>query len=252
MAVPRFYVGEAGGPVGATGSERALPDSAAHHALRVLRLAVGDDVTLFDGSGGEWACTLVHADRQHARVLVGRFDPVERELALEVTLALAVIASDPKDSAVRKAVELGVAAITPLTCARTQGTLRGEKAARRLVHWQQIAVAACDQCGRNRVPVVTPVADYMDWIDAQGTHTAVLAPGAMRMLASWIAARATGGDARAPVTLGAGPEGGYTPAELEAADARGVVRVGLGTRVLRAETAALAALATVAAVAGDR
>jgi 16S rRNA (uracil1498-N3)-methyltransferase len=232
--------------------EFPLPESAAHHALRVLRLARGDALTLFDGAGGEWAATLAHAERREAVVRVERFDPIERELTVRVTLALAVLASDAMDIAVRKAVELGATAIAPLIASRTQGGLRGDKAVRRLAHWRQIAVAACEQCGRNRVPAIAPLASFAEWCAGQGADTALLAPGADLSLAAWVALPAIRQRAaEAGITVAVGPEGGYTDVELGHAAARNVTRAHLGPSVLRAETAALAALATIAAVTGD-
>lgn len=252
MSAPRFYVGTDDGRVPAAGCEGMLPDAAAHHALRVLRMAVGDAITLFDGHGGEAHGTLVHADRRDARVRIDALAPLERELALPVTLALAVIATDPMDSAVRKAVELGVTTLVPLQYARSQGVLRGEKAARRLAHWQQIAVAACEQCGRNRVPQVAPVLAFADWCATAGPDAVMLAPGAPHSLATWLAAALPRASVvHGGIALAVGPEGGYTDVELALADSAGITRAAMGTRVLRAETAAIAAVAIIATTVGD-
>jgi 16S rRNA (uracil1498-N3)-methyltransferase len=252
LSAPRFFVGDAETVALGAGAEFPLPEAAAHHALRVLRLARGDALTLFDGAGGEWAATLAHVERREAIVRVECFDPIERELTVRVTLALAVIASDAMDIAVRKAVELGATAIAPVIASRTQGGLRGDKADRRLAHWRQIAVAACEQCGRNRVPAVAAVASFADWCALQGADTALLAPGGDLSLAAWVASPAV--RKRGPdvgITVAVGPEGGYTDAEFDEAAARNVARVHLGPSVLRAETAALAAMATIAAISGD-
>ena len=252
MSTPRFFVGGADAVALTAGAEVPLPEAAAHHALRVLRLARGDALTLFDGTGGEWSATLSHAGRHEATVRLGRFDPVERELGFPVTLALAVIATDPMDLAVRKAVELGAAVVAPLIASRTQGVLRGDKAARRLAHWRQIVVAACEQCGRNRVPAVQSPVLFADWCVQQGAGTALLVPAADTSLAAWVASpevRQRAGEGG--LTVAVGPEGGYTDAELSQAAAKHLARVHLGRSVLRAETAALAALATIAAVTGN-
>jgi 16S rRNA (uracil1498-N3)-methyltransferase len=252
MTAPRFHVGDAPDLALVAGGTVALPEGAAHHALRVLRLAVGDALTLFDGTGGEWAATLVHADRRDALVSIERFDAIERELPVQVTLAMSVIASDPMDSAVRKAVELGVTTIVPITAARTQGVLQGDKAARRQAHWRHIAVAACEQCGRNRVPLVTPALAFADWCAQQGSGTSVLAPGASLTLAAWLAQQGNRAQAtHVGITVAVGPEGGYSEGELALARQQQLALVNMGARVLRAETAAIAAVATIAAVLGD-
>lgn len=246
MATPRFFCATPIGPAG-IGAELALPDAAAHHAVRVLRLDEGDALVLFDGAGGEYHATLVAANRRGARVRVQGFDPVERESPLSITLVQAIIAMDPMEIALRKAVELGVAAIVPVRAARSQAAPAGDRAEKRLAHWRQIAVAACEQCGRNRVPPVAPPVSFADWLQRFGAASApalILGPGGERSLAAAAAALA-------PRSVLIGPEGGWTDEEVARARARGITTVHLGRRVLRAETATIAALATINAVAGD-
>jgi 16S rRNA (uracil1498-N3)-methyltransferase len=223
--------------------EVALPDAVAHHATRVLRLPEGAALTLFTGDGGEFSATLARIDKRGATARIDAFDPVEREAALAPTLVIAVIAADPMDFAVRKAVELGAAAIVPVVAARSQGA-GAEKADKRLAHWRQIAVAACEQCGRNRVPPVRAVLPLREWIatrDRNAAMAAMLVPSAAQALATL--ARDT---ALREVVVG--PEGGFTADEIEHAMAAGLLSAHLGPRVLRAETAALAALSTLNAV----
>ena len=244
--VPRFHV-DVAIPRDRPGSSFELPEAAANHALRVLRLGKGDAVALFDGTGGEHRATIVLAGRHAATVRLLGFDPVEREAPVPVTLVMSLIAADPMDFALRKAVELGVHAVLPVIAARSQGRLTGDRAVRRVAHWRAIAVAACEQCGRNRVPPVEAPVQLATWLaefDGGPGTAAVLAPGAERSLAS-LAASAP------PKFLLVGPEGGFTDDEEALAERLGVVPVHLGGRVLRAETAALAALATVNAIAGD-
>jgi 16S rRNA (uracil1498-N3)-methyltransferase len=220
-----------------------LPDSVAHHATRVLRLAEGAAVTLFSGDGGEYAATLVRIDKRGATARIEAFDAVEREASLAPTLVMAVIATDPMDFAMRKAVELGAAAIVPVIAARSQGA-GAQKADQRLAHWRQIAVAACEQCGRNRVPPVHAVLPLREWVAARdpvGAKAAMLVPGAVQSLA----ALAHDPALREVIV---GPEGGFTDDEVANMLAAGLLPAHLGTRVLRAETAALAALATLNAV----
>src|SRR5512135_334458 len=151
MAAPRFFAPLELAPE-IVGTVVTLPQAAAHHATRVVRLAVGDALTLFNGEGGEYAATLITIDRKAVTVRVDAFDPVERESPLAVTLAQAVAANDAMDYAIRKAVELGVASIAPLVTERSAPLPPGERADKRLAHWRQIVIAACEQCGRNRVP----------------------------------------------------------------------------------------------------
>jgi 16S rRNA (uracil1498-N3)-methyltransferase len=245
MAAPRFFVSIALGPT-AVGQECALPDGAAHHALRVLRLAVGDALTLFTGTGGELAATLVRADKRQAWVRLDRFDPIEREAPLAITLAQGIAANDAMDYAVRKAVELGVAAIQPLVTARSARFPDDARGDKRLAHWRQIAVAACEQCGRNRVPPVHEVATLAGWLGArpEGRPGLMLAPQAPAALPAWPAP--TG-----PFDLLVGPEGGVTDEEFARAARAGLTAVRLGPRVLRTETAGTAALAALHALWGD-
>jgi len=227
------------------GTTIVLGDDAAHHAVRVLRLGRGDALTLFDGTGGEYSATLVETSKKSVTAAIERFDDVERESPLDITLVQAVIAADAMDYAIRKAVELGVTAITPVTCARSQSSPEGERAFKRIAHWQAIAVAACEQCGRNRIPPIAPLQSLLDWLHAnRHRKVAIAAPGAASSLRAFV------GDAP-PAAIVIGPEGGFTEAERAEAGAAGAVAVSLGPRVLRAETAGPAALAMLAALAGD-
>jgi 16S rRNA (uracil1498-N3)-methyltransferase len=243
MAVPRFFVPQGIVPE-AVGIPIELPEAAAHHATRVLRLAPGDVLTLFTGTGGEYAATLVAADRRGATARIDRFDPVERESRFAVTLAQSVAANDAMDYAIRKAVELGVTAIQPLVTERSAPVPAGERGDKRLAHWRQIVVAACEQCGRNRVPGVAPARSIGEWLAAWSGAGVVLAPDGVTSLCS-LAAPAE------PLALLVGPEGGWTTRELAAASACGFKRLRLGPRILRTETAGIAALAVMQATWGD-
>jgi 16S rRNA (uracil1498-N3)-methyltransferase len=228
------------------GGVYALPDAVAHHALRVLRLAVGDRITLFTGAGGEFAATLTRADKREAAARIDAFDPVERESALAVTLVQGIAANDAMDHAVRRAVELGAAAIQPVLTTRSARIPDGERGAKRLAHWRQIVSAACEQCGRNRVPDVHGVATLGHWLAGRNPAAAglVLSPAADAAISS------TPRPLQA-LDLLVGPEGGFTAEEIALAQRSGMAAVRLGPRVLRAETAALASLATVNALWGD-
>lgn len=243
MGAPRFFVPLELAPA-AVGSIVTLPDAAAHHATRVVRLVAGDHLTLFSGTGGEYAATLVTVDRRTVTARIDAFDPVERESPLAVTLAQAVAANDAMDYAIRKAVELGAAAIAPLVTERSAPLPPGERADKRLAHWRQIVIAACEQCGRNRVPDVAPARSLGEWLATwQGTGV-VLAPDGATTLAALPAPAA-------PLALLVGPEGGFGAREIAHAAARGFASLRLGPRILRTETAGVTALALLQSAWGD-
>ena len=240
----RFYFS---GTLG-NGSEVRLPAEAAHHAARVLRLAVGEPVTLFDGRGGEFEARITRMDRGEVTIKTGAHVAVEREAPLEILLAQGLSSGDRMDLTLQKSVELGVAAIQPVATERSVVKLREERAARRAEHWQNLVISACEQCGRNRVPPVAPLLGFGEWL-GQLTQ-----PGnELRLMLSPHAAVSLRelAPARGRVILLAGPEGGLAPGEAQAAQSRGFAAVRLGPRVLRTETAALAALAAIQALWGD-
>jgi len=229
--VPRLHCGD---PL-ESGLALALPAGAARH-VQVLRLQPGDPLTLFDGRGGEYEALVEHMGRSEVRVAIGAHHAIEREAPVAVHLALAMPANERMDWLVEKATELGVASIQPLVAERSVLRLAGERAQKKQGHWQSVAIAACEQCGRNRVPVVHAVQPLAAWLAAHPQPGLVLSPRVgSRPLAALPAA--------AELTLLSGPEGGLAPAEEEAAAARGWTPVHLGPRILRAETAPLAALA---------
>ena len=220
------------------GDDLVLPASAARH-VQVLRLQPGAALTLFDGLGGEWSAAVLRMGRRDVQVRVGEHAAVSRELAVAVTLALGVPANERMDTLVEKACELGVAAIQPLLCERSVLRLTGERAQKKVQHWQAVAVAACEQSGRTRVPEVAPVRALPDWLAALPP-----APAGARVLLSL---REPGPVPAAAslreLTALSGPEGGLSEGEEAAARLRGFVAVTLGPRTLRADTAPLALLA---------
>ena len=244
MAAPRFHVPLPLAPADA-GREVALPEATAHHALRVLRLAAGDAITLFTGEGGEYAATLTRAERRAAWARIDAFDPVERESPLAVTLVQALPATDTMDFVVRKAVEMGACAIVPVTSERSARVPAGERGDKRVAHWRQVAVAACEQCGRNRIPGVHDPQPLPAWLAARDVRPGILlAPTANAGLPA-LAAPAQALD------LLIGPEGGWTADEIERARRAGVMAVRMGARVMRTETAGIAALAAIQTLWGD-
>lgn len=246
VPAPRFHIPQ---PLSqdVVGASLALPDDVAHHAVRVLRLQVGAPLRLFDGTGGEYRAAIDRIDRHGASVRVDRYDAVDREWPHAPAIVMAIVATDPMDAAVRKSVELGAAAIVPVVAARSQGLLAGVRARKRLSHWRSIAIAACEQCGRNRVPPIADPIGFDDWlrdyVPSLGL-AAIAAPGAQQSLAA-LGARTP------PRHVVIGPEGGFTDAEAGLAASRGLVPVHMGPRVLRADTAVVAALAMLAAACGD-
>lgn len=216
----------------------ALPAGAARH-VQVLRLQPGATVTLFDGRGGEYEAVIEHMGRSEVRVVVGVHRPIEREASRAVHLALGMPANERMDWLVEKATELGALSIQPLVTERSVLRLSAERADKKQSHWQAIAVAACEQCGRNRVPQIWPVRTLPQWLadgPAEGARWLLSLREGTRPLPCTDQAAST-------ATLLAGPEGGLTTAEEDAALARGFAATHLGPRVLRAETAPLAALA---------
>lgn len=222
----------------ASGAELTLPPGPARHA-QVRRVQPGDALQLFDGAGGEWAALVIGMARNAVTVRVGEQLAADNELPIKVTLAIGMPTNERMDALVEKATELGVAALHPLMCDRSVLRLEGDRAARKRAHWQAIAVAACEQCGRATVPVIEPIGTLADWLarpPASGARLLLsLARGAPAL-------RTLSPDESAVLAL-SGPEGGLTPAEEEAALAAGFAPIGLGPRVLRADTAPLALLA---------
>ena len=239
--VPRFFVEErlrAGGSC-------ALGEDAAHHALHVLRLRAGEEIALFDGRGGEYAARVASIERRRVLLDVLAHRAVERESPLRVVLLQGVSSGERMDFTVRKAVELGVAEIHPLLAAASVARPKAERALARQEHWRRIAIAACEQCGRNRVPVVHPLVEAQACRVEGGGARILLSPLA-ELPFSRLAAKGT-----SELVLAVGPEAGFNAEEERAFLAQGFVPARLGARVLRTETAALAALAALNALLGD-
>jgi 16S rRNA (uracil1498-N3)-methyltransferase len=237
MPAPRIHVDQPLAP----GMELALGATGTRH-VQVLRLQPGAALTLFDGSGGQWAGAVTAMSRREVRVRTLHHEAVERELRTEVTLAVGMPANERMDALIEKATELGVAAIQPLVCERSVLRVAGERALRKAAHWHAVAVAACEQCGRNRVPVIAEPLALPDWLRALGSAASGRWLLSLAEAQPWPPVR-SGADA---VVLLSGPEGGFTANEEAAARAAGFTACSLGARVLRADTAPLAALAWLA------
>jgi len=228
-------------------------DAAAAQHVRVLRLSVGEALTLFDGAAGEppgeAAATLISIDKKSVVVEISAWHPRSAESPKDISLIQALAVGDKMDLIVQKAVELGVAEVVPLRAARATLKLDAERAEKRVAHWNAVAVSACEQCGRNRVPGVTELRSIDNALavsQQQGRRMAILHPEGRESLTSW-ATRQSG----ASLALLIGPEGGFTDQEIDTAIAQGATKVTFGPRVLRTETAGLAALAAIQAILGD-
>ncbi len=240
-SLPRFYC-----PLPlASGVEIALPEAAAHHAVRALRLHEGDAITLFNGAGGEYAATIRSIQKSAVLVALTAHHPVERESALDVTLVQALASGDKMDWMIQKAVELGVTRIQPLSARRCVLRLDAQRAIKRVAHWQSVAVSACEQSGRNRVPAVLALCDLAQTLAAaQDTLRIALSPE------KGIALNKVEAPTQA-LTFFVGPEGGFDADEISAMQHAQCCFVTLGPRVLRTETAGAAALAAMQTLWGD-
>lgn len=246
MNLPRFYCREALSP----GAHIELPEPVARHAVRVLRLPPGAAVVLFDGRGGEYLAHIERITKDKVFVALAAWNDVERESPLAVTLVQALQAGEKMDFTIQKAVELGVRDIVPVESRRSVLKLAGERAAKRIAHWQGVAAAACEQCGRNQVPLVAPLERLDQWLARAAPKDCVrvmLAPGAELTLAELLPVSPDGRQ----VQLLIGAEGGLDPQEVIAAQQAGFQAVRMGPRIMRTETAGLAALAALQVLWGD-
>ena len=227
-----------------SGSRVRLDAGPSQHLIKVLRLAVGDAIILFNGRGGEYPAIIVEADKRGAVVETASLNPVERESPLQVHLGIGISRGERMDWIVQKSTELGVASITPLVSERTEVRLKGEREARKQAHWQQIANSACEQCQRNRVPELHSVAALDTWLGSVEAE-------AKFVLHHRAGALGTAMQAPTTVALLVGPEGGLSDEEISAAERHGFKSLQLGPRVLRTETAPLVALSLLQARWGD-
>ncbi len=241
MSAPRFYLDQPLAP----GARFSLPPGPARHAARALRLAVDDMIILFNGRGGEFAARIERINKDEVAVSVSGFAAIERESRLRVMLAQGISSGERMDYTLQKAVELGVAAIQPIAARRSVVKLAGERADRRVAHWQGVVASACEQCGRNQLPGVAPPLPLAHWLGQRPDGRLLfLSPLAEARLADLP-------QPAGPDWLVAGPEGGFEADEIAALHAAGAIPVRLGPRVLRTETAALAALAAMQTLWGD-
>ena len=247
MSAPRFYCPEGLSP----STPLTLPEAVTRHAIKALRLQVGAPLRLFNGQGGEYEAVITQITKSETIASIGAWHDHEAESPCQITLIQALQAADKMDFTLQKAVELGITAIQPVSSRRSVVRLSGEREQKRLQHWEGVVISACEQCGRNRIPSVAPVFDLLDWLAlpiSAGPWAKplrlMLAPGAAQPLTQ--IPPPTG-----PIELLVGTEGGLDPAEIKAAQQNGFLPVTLGPRILRTETAGLAALAAIQTLWGD-
>ena len=231
----------------AVGAEFVLPADAAEHATRVLRLPAGAPLVLFNGDGCDYATTIAAIDKRTVRVQVTACEPLHNESPLPLLFAQGIARGDKMDLIVQKATELGVAGIVPLLTERSEVRLDAERAAKRLAHWQSVAISACEQSGRARIPRIAPIQPLAAWLGGladDGALRLALLPQAGKTIGA-LRFSAAGG------VLVIGPEGGLGEADTRALAQHGFHGLRLGPRILRTETAGLAALSALQACHGD-
>lgn len=236
----------------AVGQFIELSDENKHHAARVLRLKKGDAVTLFNGHGGEFSAHIDAINKSSTTVLVDTYRDIECESPLHIELAQAICVNEKMDWIIQKAVELGVTRIQPVTTTRSIVHLSDERASKRLQHWQKVIISACEQCGRNYLPQIFPLISLPEWLSMKKITQSAHDLGFM--LSTTVAAGLRGTPKPpidANVTLVIGPEGGFTQEEEAAILHTGFIPLRLGKRILRTESAALAAIAALQALWGD-
>ncbi|MCE9633152.1 MAG: 16S rRNA (uracil(1498)-N(3))-methyltransferase [Methylophilales bacterium] len=242
MAKSRFYC-----PAKlATGAIVNLPENVAHHATKVLRMKAGDSLTLFNGDGDDYVAEILRLHKGEAAVKIGQQLHVANESPLRVTLAQAISSGERMEFTLQKAVELGVYAIQPISAERSVVKLTGERAEKRIAHWQNVVISACEQSGRATVPQVAPILGLADWLGMRQEFSLklLLSPTAEHTLHTLPKPE---GD----ICLLIGCEGGLSPQEQQIAESCDFRPVRLGARILRTETAAMAALAAMQTLWGD-
>ena len=240
MRIPRIFTGQ----VLQAESTFNLEPGPSQHLARALRMQVGSEITLFDGRGGEYPAVISALGKKSVSVNTLEHRDIEVESPLHVHLGIAISRGERMDWVIQKATELGVSRITPLFTERTEVKLKGERAGKKLDHWRQVATSACEQCGRNRVPDIDELMTLPVWLDqAQAALKLVLHHRADALPQKE--------DPPKSVSLLVGPEGGLSAIEIETAENQGFRSLRLGKRVLRTETAPLAALAVLQSRWGD-
>ncbi len=241
MRIPRIYLERAL----AENTGCLLSDDAAHHVSKVLRMEVEQSLHLFDGRGGYFDATITRIDKRSVEVVTGDHHPDECESPLAITLVQGVSRGERMDYTLQKAVELGVQQIVPVLCQYTNVKLDDEKKQKRHEHWGKIIINACEQCGRNQIPSLTLTQELDEWVDVDANEVKLILQPGTSMQISQLKSK------QDRVTLLAGPEGGFSGTEVALAVQHGYQAISLGPRILRTETAALAAITACQVMWGD-
>ena len=240
MRIPRFYIAAAL----VLEQQLALPTEIHRHAIQVLRLQCGAALILFNGQGGEYQCQIQTAEKRHSSVVVQTFHPINRESSQHITLLQSLIKPDKMDFCIQKSVELGVSAIQPLITARSVGRIRASQLDKKMQRWQGIITAACEQSGRTIIPTITAPMSLTSYLQQHSdAQRLMMLPEAEAKLSTPLSTSST--------ELIVGPEGGFTAAEIQLCRQHQVKAIQFGTRILRAETAALAGLSLLQAYSGN-
>jgi 16S rRNA (uracil1498-N3)-methyltransferase len=238
-SIPRIYQ-----PFSFTDKEFNLDERAAHYLINVLRLTAGESITLFNGFGGEYEALIIHIAKKNIRVRIVNFLEREVESHLNITLAQSMAKGEKMDVIIQKAVELGVKKIVPLFTERCTVKLQNEKSEKRLLHWRSIIVSACEQSGRNVLPEISPILTLKNWLPTiKADQCFVLTPHESQKISLL--------NSHQNIVLLIGPEGGLTENEIKLAKTHHFIPLNLGPRILRTETASLAALAILQYQLGD-
>lgn len=242
MRIPRIYTQQ----LLSTQPHIELEPAPSAHIAKAMRMGVGDTLTLFNGRGGEFAATISAVNKKAVTVAIGEFRDINLESPLAIHLGIAISRGERMDWVIQKATELGVSRVSPLLTERTEVKLKGERAAKKIQHWRQVGIAACEQCGRNQLPHIEPLQALPEWLAATEDETKlVLHHRALRTESA--------GTERIPtrISLLIGPEGGLSDDEIGLAERANFDALRLGPRVMRTETAPLAAIAILQSRWGD-
>ncbi len=240
MRIPRIYTPQ---PL-ATGSQLQLEPQASLHLAKVLRLQIGHPLTLFNGSGGEYAATIEEVNKKHLSVTIGEFNSENLQSSLSCDITVALSKGDKMDLIVQKCTELGAHSISPIITERSDVKLNQERREKKQQHWLQIAISACEQSGRNLLPIINPIQSFTDWLDQEKSGPCcIFHPGGTENFQALQTVE--------QLTICFGSEGGFSQQEIEYAGKKGCHIIGLGSRVLRAETAPISALSIAQAKWGD-
>jgi 16S rRNA (uracil1498-N3)-methyltransferase len=230
-----------------------LPPAATNHLIRVLRLPINAKLTVFNGDGGEYQASIVEIGKKSCVVAVGTYIDKTNESSLSIHLAQGIAHGDKMDFIIQKAVELGVTQITPLLTQFGDVRISGDRLAKRLQHWRNIVISACEQCGRNKIPIIWEPKPIINWLSASSEVTTADSSNALRLILHPYAAEPLPSLSKPPqqLSLIIGPEGGFSDKEVKVALDYGCSPISLGPRILRTETASITAISIVQHLWGD-